>query len=167
MKRLEGVIPPEGEKLSGWCTRSNRVRVHVDASAQWRDRPLREEGENNPANKGIHSVPEAASAATSIPSLPLNLPSTLPSHTPSLFLRGFIILCHYQPGQLNGPNLLNFMPQVNLVPLMATAELRWRCLAPFYFPLGPRGLGVVEGTEINLQEQYAASRRRQEEEVHK
>ena len=75
------------------------------------------EGENSHANKGILSAPEAAWAATSIPPTP---PCTLPS----LHLSQWIY--HPPPlsaGLLNGPQLLNFMPQVNLVSLMAAAEL--------------------------------------------
>lgn len=89
------------------------------------------EGENSHANKGILSAPEAAWAATSIP------PS---SSLPSLPLSQWI----YYPlplsaGLLNGPQLLNFMPRVNLVTLMVAAELQWRGLALFFnLPLGLR-----------------------------
>lgn len=48
------------------------------------------EGENSHANKGILSVPEAAWAATSLPSLLL--------HPLRPFLSGFIILCLYLLG---------------------------------------------------------------------
>lgn len=105
---------------------------------------LNEEGENSHTNKGILSAPEAAWCATSIPP-----PSFF--HIPPLFpLSPWI----YYPlplsvGLLSGPQLLNFMPRVNLVCLMVAAELQWRGLALFYLPLAPK----AAGTEINLGEQ--------------
>lgn len=80
------------------------------------------EGENSLANKGILSAPEAACATTSIPPTPL-LPHLPPLFPTSLVLSGFIILCLYQLGLLNGPQLLNFMPTVNLVTLIVAPEL--------------------------------------------
>lgn len=78
------------------------------------------EGENSLANKGILSAPEAPCATTSIPPILPHLPPLFPA---SLVLFGFIILCLYQLGLLNGPQLLNFMPTVNLVTLLVAPEL--------------------------------------------
>lgn len=80
-------------------------------------------GENSHTNKRVLSAPEAARPATFIPA-PLH-PSWPPSTIPSLPLSQWI----YYPlllsaGLLNGPQLFNFMPQVNLV--MVAAELQWR-----------------------------------------
>lgn len=85
------------------------------------------EGENSHANKGILSVPEAAWAATSLPS------------PPSFYTRLPLSQWIYYPlplsaGLLNGLHLLNFMPRVNLVTLMVDAEPQWRGLALFISP---------------------------------
>lgn len=73
-----------------------------------------------------------------------------PSSLPSLPLSQWI----YYPlplsaGLLNGPQLLNFMPRVNLVILMVAAALQWRGLALFLSPSRPE----EEATEMNLGEQ--------------
>lgn len=57
-------------------------------------------------------------------------PPSKPPTTPAL-LSPFLFQWIYCPpplstGLLNGPQLLNFMPRVNLVSLMVSAELQWR-----------------------------------------
>lgn len=101
------------------------VCVPVDASAQWRGRPLKERVKIAMLIKGswvplrLHGLPHPSHPHSSLPSLPLS--QWIYYHLP------------LSAGLLNGPQLLNFMPRVNLVTLMVAAELQWRGLALFFF----------------------------------
>lgn len=77
------------------------------------------EGENSHANKGILSAPEAPWATTSILTI---APSFLTSLSLSQWI--YYLVLPLSAGLLNGPQLLNFMPRVNLVALMVAAELQ-------------------------------------------
>lgn len=105
--------------------------VHVDATAQWRDRLLKERVKIATLIKGSW--------------VPLRLHGLLHPSSPSLFLNLPLSQWIYylglplSAGLLNGPQLLNFMPRVNLVALMVATKLHWRgTLFFFYLHLSPR-----------------------------